>query len=200
MRWTELLLLGLALWTAVGLLGTIVRFARGERRPAGKGLLTMAAVWAVYLLVLVAVSRREPGRIIPPGKEVCFDEMCFAVEGADEVEGFWAKGQERARLVRVKVRIANRGKGRPESEALLRAFLVDGQGRRWDEVRGLSGVRLTARVAAGDTALSQPVFRVNKDSAGLGLVLTHGHWQPGALVIGDSDSLLHRPTVMQLGK
>ena len=200
MRWAELLLLGLVLWTAIGVVGTTVRLARGERRLAGRGLLTIAVVWLLYLLVLMAVSWRQPVGVVPPGKEVCFDEMCFAVEGADEVEGFWARGQERARLVRVKVRIANRGKGRTESEALLRAFLVDEQGRRWDEVRGLGGVRLTARVAAGDTVLSEPVFRVSKDSTGLGLVLTHGRWQPGVLVIGDSDSLLHRPTVMQLGQ
>jgi len=38
------------------------------------------------------------------------------------------------------------------------------------------------------------------DATGLRLVLTHGWKQPGVLVIGDSDSLLHRKTVVELGR
>jgi hypothetical protein len=194
----ELVLVGLVLWTAIGIAGSALWAIRGERGRARRGLLWVGGVWVVYLGVLLLVSWRQPVRVIPMGQEVCFDEMCFAVEGTDEMEGFPARGQERARLVRVRVRIANRGRGRPQSEGLLRASLLDGRGRRWEEVRGLSGVRLTSRVAAGDVAVSEPVFRVSKDATGLGLVLSHGRWQPGVLVIGDSDSWMHRPTVMRL--
>jgi len=55
-------------------------------------------------------------------------------------------------------------------------------------------------VAGGDSVVSEPVFKVAADASGLGLVLTHGQWQPGLLVIGNSDSLLHRKTVMKLGR
>jgi hypothetical protein len=48
--------------------------------------------------------------------------------------------------------------------------------------------------------VSQPVFDVGADASGLGLVFTHGQRQPGVLVIGDSDSLLHRRTVVPLGR
>jgi len=41
---------------------------------------------------------------------------------------------------------------------------------------------------------------VAADASGLGMVLTHGRWQPGVLVIGDSDSLWHRRTVVDLGR
>jgi hypothetical protein len=60
-------------------------------------------------------------------------------------------------------------------------------------------VGLTARVAGGDSIVSEPVFKVAGDATGLGLVLTHGWRQPGVLVIGDSDSLLHQHTVIRLG-
>ncbi len=191
---------GLVLWTLIGVFGATVSAMRGERRKARRGVLWIAGAWAVYLLTLFAVSVRQRGRSVAMGEAQCYDEMCFTVQGADEMEGFWARGQERVRLLRVRVAITNRGKGRPESEALIRSYLVDGQGRRWDEVRGLSGVRLTARVAAGDTVVSEPVFRVSKDATELGLVLTHGHWQPGVLVIGDPDSWMHKPTVVRLGR
>ena len=48
--------------------------------------------------------------------------------------------------------------------------------------------------------VSQPVFAVAADATGLGLVFTHGRWQPGRLVIGDSDSLLHRRTAVKLDR
>jgi hypothetical protein len=65
---------------------------------------------------------------------------------------------------------------------------------------GVNGVELTVRVAGGGSVMSEPVFKVGADASGLGLVLTHGRWQPGVLVIGDSDSLLHRKTVVALGR
>ena len=45
----------------------------------------------------------------------------------------------------------------------------------------------------------EPVFKVAGDATGLRLVLTHGRWQPGVLVIGDPDSWLHRRNVVELG-
>ena len=102
--------------------------------------------------------------------------------------------------MRVTVRVTNRERGKTESEGLIRAYLVDGQGRRWDESRGVNGNRLTGKVEAGGTMVSEPVFKVPGDATGLGLVFTHGRWQPGVLVIGDSDSLFHKRTVVLLGR
>jgi hypothetical protein len=53
-------------------------------------------------------------------------------------------------------------------------------------------------VAGGDSVMSQPVFKVAGDATDLRIVLTHGWKQSGILVIGDSDSLLHRKTVVDL--
>jgi hypothetical protein len=123
--------------------------------------------------------------------------MCFTVTGVEEVPGFLIR--DGRRLVRVSVRVTNRGH-LAQSERLIRAYLVDERGRRWEESAGLSGVQLTARIAGGDSVTSEPVFRVAGDARGLELVFTQGWRQPGVLVIGDSDSLLHRRTVVQLGR
>ena len=101
--------------------------------------------------------------------------------------------------MRVSVRVTNHGR-KPQREGLMRAYLVDAQGRRWEMSPGVNGVQLTARVAGGGSVVSEPVFKVAGDASGLGLVLTHGRWQPGVLVIGDSDSLLHRKTMVALGR
>ena len=197
MKATELLLLGLVGWTAVGILGVGVAFWRRERERARRGVAWLARVWVVYLCVLVAVSLGQTQRVVAVGEPQCFDEMCFTVAGVEELPGFLIR--DGRRLVRVTVRVKNEGR-KAQSEGLIWAYLVDAQGRRWRESPGVSGVGLTARVTGGDSVVSEPVFKVAGDATGLGLVLTHGRWQPGVLVIGDSDSPLHKKTVVDLGR
>jgi hypothetical protein len=198
MNLRELLLLGVVGWTAIGALGVSVSLARREREKAVRGVAWIAGVWVVYLVALVTVSLVQPQQVVAMGEEQCFDEMCFAVVGVDEVPGFLIR--DGSRLVRVSVRVTNRERGRAQSERLMRAYLVDGKGRRWEESAGVNGVPLTARVEAGKSVGSEPVFKVARDTTGLALVLTHGWKQPGVLVIGDSDSWLHRRTVVKLGR
>jgi hypothetical protein len=197
MRLTELLLFGLAAWTGLGLLGVWVSSRRGEKRKVRLGMAWLLGVWVVYLCILVGVSLAQKQRVVAIGQDQCFGEMCFAVTGVDEVPGFLIR--DGRRLLRVSVRVSNKGRA-AQSEELIQAYLVDARGRRWDQSAGVNGVRLTARVAGGDSAVSEPVFKVAADATGLALVFSRGWRQPGAFVIGDSDSLLHRRTVVPLGR
>jgi hypothetical protein len=197
MNLSELLLVGLVLWTAVGVIGTTVLLLRGEKAKAVRGAAWIVGVWVVYLGTVAGVSLIQRQKVVAMGQEQCFDDMCFAVKGAEEVQGFLIR--DGSRLLRVTVRVRNRGRGRAQSEKLIRAYLVDGQRRKWEESAGVGGVPLTAKVAAGDSVVSQPVFKIAKDATGLGLIFTHGWKQPGVLVIGGSDSLLHQRTVVWLG-
>jgi hypothetical protein len=197
MKATELLLLGLVGWTGIGALGVAVSLRRGERQRVRRGVAWLAGVWIIYLFVLTGVSLKQRQRIVAIGEPQCFDDMCFTVTGMQEMPGFLIR--DGRRLVRVSVQVTNRGR-KAQSEGLIRAYLVDGQGRRWEESAGVNGVGLTARVAGGDSVVSQPVFKVAGDATGLGLIFTHGWRQPGVLVIGDSDSFLHRRTVVNLGR
>ncbi len=197
MKATELLLLGLVGWTGIGVVGVGVSLWRGERQRALRGISWLVGVWVVYLCVLVAVSLVQRQRVVAIGEPRCFDDMCFTVTGVEEVPGFLVR--DGRRLVRVSVRVTNRGR-KAQSEGLMLGYLVDSEGRIWEASPGVNGVGLTAKVSGGDSVVSQPVFKVAADAKGLGLVLTHGRWQPGALVIGNSDSWLHKKTVVALGR
>lgn len=196
MKPTELLLLALVAWTVIGSLGIALRVHRRDRSTARRHLLWIIAAWAIYLSLLVSLSLLQPARVVPMGHDQCFDEMCFAVMGVQQMPGFLI--YDKSHLLQVQVRMTNHGHTAPEREALLRAYLRDAQGRIFTPVRGLSGNRLTASVSPGATVIGEPVFRVPADAAGLQLVLTRGKRQPGLLILGDSDSLLHRPTVVPL--
>lgn len=198
MNFRELLLLLLVGWTVIGIVSVAVSVVKREGRKALRNFLWIVAVWVVYLAVLIGVSLKQPQRVVALGQDRCFDEMCFTVTGSEQVPGYLIR--DGSRLIRVSVRISNHGKRKKQSERLISAYLIDRQGRRWTESASLSGVRLTAQVGPGDSVMSEPVFRMAKDATGLRLVFTHGEFQPGVLVIGDSDSLLHRRTVVWLGQ
>ncbi|WP_035349505.1 hypothetical protein [Edaphobacter aggregans] len=196
MSWGELFLLALAAWTAVGALGVTVSLARGERTQAKRHMGWIAAVWLLYLAMLLTVSLTARPREVADGKDQCFHEICLAVVKTDVMPGYLAQNGER--VVRATVRMTNRSAVRARRDTGLRAYLIDAQGRSWHEVPGLEGVRLTATVAPRGSVMSQPVFKVPQDATGLGLVFTHGRGLPGALVIGGPDSLLHPLVIVPL--
>jgi hypothetical protein len=196
MKATELLI-GLAGWTAIGVVGVGVSLWRGERDRVRRGVGWLVGVWVAYVAFVVGVSLVQPQKVVQIGEPQCFDEMCFTVMRVEEVPGYLIR--DGRRLIRVTVEVRNQGR-KAQGEGLIWAYLVDAQGRRWEESAGVEGVGLTARVTGGGAVVSEPVFKVAGDAKGLGLVLTHGRWQPRLLVIGDSDSLLHRRTVVELGR
>lgn len=197
-RLRGLVLLGLVLWTLLGVAGLLLARARGEGARFRRGAVTLIAVWVGYLVVLVGVSLRQRAEVLEPGQERCFGRVCFAVTGAEEPAGFFVRGQERERLLRVQVRMVNRNRGGSESEPGLTAYVVDGQGRRWEQVPGLGGVRLTTRLAAGSETVSEPVFRLAKDATGLRLVIEHSGWTGARLQITDPESYFHRRAEMAI--
>lgn len=192
-----LVLFGVAGWCVIGAAGVAVSLARGRRAEAARHSAWIATVVGVYLLVLLGVSQTQRQRELSIGQPQCFDRMCFTVTGVDEVPGLVA-GDD-GRVVRVAIAVRNNGRT-AESDGSIQAYLLDSRGREWKPLPGLSGNRLSARVAGGSEMVSQPMFRVAKDSVGVGLVFTHGSWGLRRLVIGDSDSLGYKRTVVELGR
>jgi hypothetical protein len=84
MRATELLLLGLVGWTAIGVVGVGVSLRRGERQRVRQGVAWLLGVWAVYLCMVMGVSLGQRQRVVAVGEPLCFDEMYFAgTEGSE---------------------------------------------------------------------------------------------------------------------
>jgi hypothetical protein len=189
MSWGEVLLLVLAGWTTVGVVGVTISWFRGERGKARRDLGWIAAVWLLYLAVLATVSLTARPRQVAIGQEQCFHEMCFAVMRAEVMPGYLT--QNGAQLIRVAVLVTNSSAAKTRSDCHLRSYLVDAQGRKWKEIPGLEGVRLTTTVPPHTSVTSEPVFKVVGDATDLALVFTQGRGLRGALVIGDRDSLFH---------
>ncbi len=196
MKATELLFYAVLGWVGIGAFGIAVSLGRGRRAEARRHTWWILGVLGAYMVVLLGVSTMQPPRLVPIGADQCFASLCYAVVGVNEVPGLVAG--DTSRVIRAAVRVTNHG-AEADSDSLVSVYLIDSKGRHWPTLKGVSGNRLTSRIAAGTQILSQPVFQVAKDSTGLELVFTHGRWQPGVLTIGDPDSLAHQPTAVKLG-
>ena len=205
MHAAELALWALLGWTAIGLVGVTLSFRRRDIAKVRRGLAWILGVWVLYLGVLAGVSRLLPQRRLPLGSDLCFDTICYAAVSTDEFKGFTAPGptpisQAPERLLRVSVRIRNIAPTGVAAQPRITAVLVDGQGRSWHPLPGLGGVRLTAPMVAGHTVVSQPVFRVAPGASHLSVVLSKGNWHLGLLQIGNTDSWLHLPVLLDLDR
>ena len=188
------LLAALAGWTGIGLIGTVLALATRDRRRAWRGLGWMVTVWVIYLGVLLGVGRWQGQKLLEVGQEECFGPTCYSVTNVSSVGEF--KGLGGGNLVQVGLRVRNGGSETAGVEG-LRAYLIDSEGRKWGQTRGVGGVALTVALPPGGVTVSEPVFRVEA-AGGLRLVLTRGYAGWGWLTIGDTDSLGHRKTLLRL--
>jgi hypothetical protein len=187
---------------------TAVVFAVGGRRDRAKRLLPSLGIsWIVYLSIVCLIAAVTPQQIIPANRDLCFDEMCFAVVNVQTAYELGpsnhhvrAKGAFRI----VTVRVSSRARRRVQSEGGLRALLWSPGGEyqssasaqhAWEATHPQS-VALTSRLRPGQSVFSDQVFDVPPEAVDLALVLTHG-FTPGYFVIGECP-LFHKPTILRL--
>lgn len=192
-----LLFYAVAGWLALGTFGTVVSLVRGRRAEALRHGAWVAMVAGAYLLILIGVFQFQQQKSVALGQDQCFGQICVLVTGVEETPGLIAGSPDR--VVRLQIVVANRGSAADEDSSLT-AYLVDARGRKWEALPGVSGNRLGLRIPGATQILSQPMFQVANDATGLRLILTHGGWHMKRFLLGDPESLGHRPTVVELGR
>jgi hypothetical protein len=203
----ELLFLLLVALTLVALVSAAVMALAGRGAASLHLLKALGIGWACYLAVVLLVAAATPQLVISMNHDLCFDDMCFAVVDVQTASQLGPASQPvRAggtfRIVTV--RVSNRARGRTMAELGLRArlwsprrtYAVSTTGQAaWDATHPENAV-LTARLAPGQSVLSDRVFDVPASDGDLGVVLTNG-FGPGYFVIGESP-ILHKPTILAL--
>jgi hypothetical protein len=146
----------------------------------------------VYLCVLVLVSLTSPGRVVKLGENQCFDDWCIAVTDVRR------ETTDSGPTLAVTFRISSRAKRRAQRENGLSVYLVDGHGRRYDPAPAPDAPPFGTLLQPGEAVTTSRVFPIPADIGQLGLVVSHGGGFPVCVIIGDSESLFHKPTVVQL--
>jgi hypothetical protein len=192
---------------AVLLVMLVSLFAIVTRRWAllkrlSQGVLIYASI---YGLVLIGVSLLSPQQVLAMHQRRCFDDWCVSVE---RVERQPAIGEVKAQgtFYLVMIQVTSRAKRVSQREQIAAVYLLDEHGMRYDlsaegqqalDAAGRGGQPLDSLVEAGGSFTYSAVFDLPSTAAQPGLVISHGAF-PGVIIIGDDQSFLHKPTVVQL--
>jgi len=206
----DLLLLITVFITVVALLGGASYLARRRWRPLRRILLGLGILLGSYAAVLVTVSLVSPQQVLGPHQVRCFDDWCLSVErvARQHTVGRWTHiATARGRFYLVTVEVSSQAQRVSQRAVDAQVYLTDANGRRYDPVpdaqqaldaTGSGGQPLDTELPPGGSFTSTVVFDVPLKGRPGGLVVAHGLF-PAVLVIGDPQSLLHKPTLFALG-
>ncbi len=203
----DLLFLASVVGCGLALIVALVALARRRWIAARNTLIALGCYLLLYTLALVGVSAVSPQRALTMGQQRCFDDWCIAVAHATRQptvgEGAASVTAHGSFLV-VTLQATSQAKRVSQREFLDQVYLLDGMGRRYDvstagqralDAAGQSGQPLDSLLAPSGSFTHSTVFDTPADASQLALVVTHGAF-PGAVIIGDDQSLFHRPTLM----
>ena len=185
----DLTFIGVFFATVITLVVAAVAAIRRRRRA--RGLLRGLGVFlAVYLGVVVAVSLLSPRRIVRLGEAQCSDDWCLTVDHVDRTPA----GPEI--LYTVTIRLFSRARGRAQRENGVRVYVLDDRGRRHGAQEDPRAVPFNVLLQPGDSVIAVRRFLVPADARNPGLVVARGRF-PGLFIIGDEQSLFHKPSVVR---
>jgi hypothetical protein len=185
-----LVLLGRIAWGAV----------RGRWERLRGSVRLLAGYVAGYAAVLLAVALAMPRRTLPQGVRECFDDWCVAAVGAVPSRAAMVPGCDGGDVWIGTLEVSSDAKRVRQRAADAAATLEDRSGRRHQpcampalgggEPRGMRD-----EMGPGDSFQVTLAFSLPAGARPAGFVVSHGAF-PGILIIGDDQSLFHRPTLL----
>jgi hypothetical protein len=201
----DLLLLLTVSAAAVALPRGAYLLARGRWRAARRTVLGLGAVLGLYAATLVMVSLVSPQRVMGLHQDRCFDDWCLSVERVAHLRAIGAVAA-RGKFYLVTVQVSSRAKGIVQRALDAQVYLLDARGQRYDpapapqralDAAGAGGQPLDTELPPGGSFTRTVAFDLPPHARRVSLVVAHGLF-PAVLVIGDPQSLLHRPTIVPL--
>jgi hypothetical protein len=146
----------------------------------------------VYLGIVILVSLASPRRVLSIGDDQCWDDWCIAVIKVRR------KPVEDCQEYEVPLRLSSRARRRAQRERGVQVYLMDDRGRCYDAVHDADAVPFDVLLQPQEKVNTKRVFNLPADARDSVLVVSHEGWFPGLFIIGDSESLFHKRTVVRL--
>jgi hypothetical protein len=206
----DLIFILVVLGTAMALVHALYLTVRGRRAAALQALKRLGLALGTYLGVVVLVSLLSPGRVLALNEDQCSDDWCLAVEDvslAKTLGSASSPARANGTFYVVRLRVSSRARRVTQRENGVSAYLIDDRAtpyppsasgqQAYESANGVTR-SLSDPIGPGASFRTTRVFDIPDRAHGLGLVLKHAG--PGPLIIGDSQSLFHKPTVVRLGR
>ncbi len=190
-----------------GIVGLLVAILLRRRRLARRLAIGLVIYACVYALLLVGVSLLSSQRVLAMHDVRCFDDWCMAVEQVEQRPAIGTV-QAQGSFYLVTLQVSSQAKRIRQRELDTAVYLVDERGVRYDpspsgqqalEAAGQAGLPLNSWLDAGASFTHTAVFDLPPGATLPGLVISHGAF-PGLVIIGDDQSILHKPTIMRLSQ
>jgi hypothetical protein len=162
----------------------LVRAVR--RKPVTPTLRLTGIVIAAYALLWGVFSMISSDRTVPLGSDVCFDDWCASVTGAENpaLLGDGSGGvRPNGQFVVLHVRMSNHARGIAQKPSEPRIHIIDSQGRSWSAseagqhllelTRGLQSA-LDARLELHQSIETQIAFDIPAGATGLKALIEEG--------------------------
>ena len=187
----ELLFLLLSIAALVTVIASLIFAAHGQFDRAGKALLRLGICTAIYLAIVVGVSRFTPRKMHHVGDMQCFDDWCITV-----VEAHRSDPVDSQVGYDVTLRLSSRAKRVPMGEKGTVVYLTDAQGSRFDPEADSQQPSFDTLLQPGESITTLRHFRLPADTHEVGLIYTHeGGFPIGSLIIAESGWFLKSPIV-----
>ena len=205
MRISDLGLIFSFLVVVLGLPGLLLAIAMRKRRFAVRLARGLAIYAGLYALLLIGVSLLSPQRVMAMHEVRCFDDWCAAVEQVEQ-RAVIGSLQAQGSFYLVTLQVSSQAKRIRQRALDAAVFLLDEHGKRYLpseeaqqalEFAGEAGLPLNSWLEVGASFSHTAVFDLPPDATRPGLVISHGAF-PGLIIIGDDQSFLHKPTIVNL--
>jgi hypothetical protein len=165
-----------------------------RRRPARAGatLRRLGIMVGVYIGTVIVVSLLSPRRVLNVGDAQCWDDWCIAVTDLHR------SAAEGAQSYEVTLRVSSRARRRAQRERGVHVYPMDDRGRCYDPETDPAAVPFDVLLQPQQAITMTRRFNIPADAHDPVLVVSHDGWFPGNLIIGDSESLFHKRTVIRI--
>lgn len=187
-------LLFIAVFFATVILLAVVIFSaiRGRNRKAFVTLCWLGIFLGAYFGILILVSLFSPRRVLNLGDKQCWDDMCIAVTEVQKQP----KAAVNSYLITFS--LSSRARRRAQRELGLNVYLLDERGRRFDPLLNDDSVPFDVLLQPQETISATRTFEVPTDAQNLVVGVYHAGSFPGCCIIGETESLFHKRTVVKL--
>ena len=159
----DLLFIVLFLMGVGALVMALVTALRGHGAAALRRLRTLALATLAYMTIVAAVSLVMPRAVVALGQNQCSDDWCIAVDDARQLTDSSAL---------VTFRLSSRARRVTQRERFVVVYLRDSGGRRYDPDPAPEEPPFDVALTPGAKVLTKRVFRVPRDTRGLGVIVT----------------------------
>jgi hypothetical protein len=191
----DMLFIVAAVASAVTIAVAAVFAVRGQHSRALKLFRLYCICGVSYFAIGIAVAFLRPQRVLNVGDPWCFDDWCLTVEKVVRTDSTSEISYN------VDLRISSRARRATQRANKAWIYLIDERGRRYSADPAPSAVPLDVLLRPLESASTQRVFHVPRDTHGLGLITGHGGPYCGPmdlLIIGGGGCLFRKPTVIRI--